>query len=219
MKQHFLKYGGYVLAMFLLCAFLFPDAFLPAGVVGAFALPIFTQTCGKNVSGASRIFIADKAVATGFTITSGEISAIIGTTPFMRIDALQDSVSWEEKGERIGLNNWKVSNLVKFRVMPPSKETSTFLQALIDGNPCGYFAIVLDGNGRAWLVGHNATDVRERPLKVKTQTQSTGEGLSDANGNTIPIEMDNECAGKALPLDATLTASLLAGTANFCKWS
>ena len=183
------------------------------------ALAIFTQTCAKNVSGASKVFIAEKSVATAFTITSGEISAVTGTTPFMRVDALQDSVSWEEKGELIGLNNWKITNTVKFKIMPPSKDTSTFLQALIDGSPCGFFALIVDGNGKCWIVGHNATDVRERPLRLKSQTQATGEGLSNADGNTVPIELGNECGGKALPLDTTLTNAVLAGNSTICKWS
>lgn len=183
------------------------------------ALGIFTQTCQKNVSGASKVFIAEKSVATAFTITSDEISAVTGTTPFMRVDTLQDSVSWEEKGELIGLNNWKITNTVKFKVMPPSKATSTFLQALIDGSPCGFFALIIDGNGKCWIVGHNATDVRERPLRLKSQTQATGEGLSNADGNVISVELGNECGGKALPLDSTLTAAVLAGTSTICKWS
>ena len=203
----------------MLLAFIAPDLFMPAGITGAFALTIFAQTCSKNVSGASKVFIAEKSVATAFTITSDEISAVTGTTPFMRVDTLQDSVSWEEKGEQIGLNNWKITNTLKFQVMPPSKATSVFLQALIDGSPCGFFVIIIDGNGKCWCVGHNATDVRERPLRLKSQTQATGEGLSDANGNTIPVELGNECGGKALPFDSTLTAAILGGSSTIIKWS
>lgn len=183
------------------------------------ALAIFTQTCSKNVSGASKVFIAEKSVATAFTITSGEISAVTGTTPFMRVDAMQDSVSWSEMGEKIGLNNWKVTNSVEFDVMPPAKDTNTFLQALIDGSPCGFFALIVDGNSKCWVVGHNATDVRERPLRLSKQDHKTGKGLSDAEGNTVRISLENECGGLALPLDSTLTAAVLAGTSTICKWS
>jgi len=183
------------------------------------ALAIFTQTCSKNVSGASKVFIAEKSVATAFTITSGEISAVTGTTPFMRVDAMQDSVSWSEMGERIGLNNWKVTNTVEFDVMPPAKDTNTFLQALIDGSPCGFFALVVDGNSKCWIVGHNATDVRNRPLYLSKQDHKTGKGLSDAEGNTVRISLGNECGGLALPLDSTLAAAVLAGTSTIVKWS
>ena len=214
-----IKHGSYLIGLFLLFAFVCPDLFLPAGVTSAFALAIFTQTCAKNVSGASKIFIAEKSVATAFTITSGEISAVTGTTPFMRVDVLQDSVEWDEIGERVGLNNWKYSNTVKFQLMPPSKDTNTFRQALIDGSPCGFFALIVDGNGKCWVVGHNATDVRERPLRLNKDNKKTGKGLSDADGNTVPIELGNECGGMALPLDTTLTAAVLGGSATICKWS
>ena len=202
----------------MLIAFIAPDLFLPAGVTGAFALAIFTQTCAKNVSGASKVFIAEKSVATAFTITSGEISAVTGTTPFMKIDAMQDSVSWSQMGEKIGLNNWKITNTVEFDIMPQAKDTNTFLQALIDGSPCGFFALIIDGNGKCWVVGHNATDIRERPLRLNKQDHKTGKGLSEAEGNTVRITLENECGGLALPLDSTLTAAVLAGTSTICKW-
>lgn len=218
MKQ-LVKYGGMILGAILLLVMIFPNLFLPIGVTCAFALPIFTQVCQKNVSGASKIFVADKAVATAFTITSGEISAVTGTTPFMRIDAMQDSVEWNEEGGRVGLNNWSIKNTINFDVMPPSKTTNVFLQALIDGSPCGFFAIVVDGNGACWLVGHNATDVRERPLRLGKQSHKTGKGLSVADGNVIPVMLENECSGLALPFDAATTAAILGGTATFCKWS
>ena len=214
-----MKYSSYVLGAVLLLILLFPQLFLEAGITGAFALAIFTQTCAKNVSGASKVFIAAKSVATAFTITTGEISAVTGTTPFMRVDAIQDSVYWNETGELIGLNNWKITNEVGFDIMPPATATNTFLQALIDGSPCGFFALIIDGNGACWVVGHNATDVRERPLRLKSQDHKTGKGLSEAEGNTIPIKLGNECGGIALPLDSTLTAAVLAGTSTICKWS
>lgn len=214
-----LKYIGYGVGLLLLVAFLLPELFLPAGVTGAFALAIFTQTCAKNVSGASKIFIAEKSVATAFTVTSGEISAVTGTTPFMRVDALQDSVYWNEKGEQIGLNNWKFTNEVGFQIMPPGKDTNTFKQALIDGSPCGLFALIVDGNGKCFVIGYNSTDVRERPLRLKSTDGKTGKGLSEADGNTIPIILGNECSGQALPLDSTLTAAVLGGTSTIVKWT
>jgi hypothetical protein len=137
----------------------------------------------------------------------------------MRVDTIQDSVSWEEKGELVGLNNWKFVNNIKFKIMPPATGTNTFRTALIDGSPCGFFALIIDGNGKVWLVGYNSTDVRERPLRLKGDTHATGEGLSNADGNTDVIELWNECSGMALPLDSTLNAAVLAGTSTACKWS
>jgi hypothetical protein len=185
------------------------------------ALGIFTQVCAKNVSGASVIYISDKTLATGFTIstTPFEITAIAGTTPFHRVDTIQDSVEWNEEGARVGLNNWAIKNTINFDIMPPNKTTNVLLQALLDGSPCGLYAIILDGNSQAWVIGVNTVDGTNRPLRLGKQSHKTGKGLQVAEGNTIQISLDNECSGLALPLDATLTAMVVAGTGSILKTS
>jgi hypothetical protein len=213
-----LKYGGWLVGIALLFMLIFPQYFIHTGVSFAL-LAIFTQVCAKNVSGASKIFVADKSVATVISVASHEISGITGTTPFMRVDTMQDSVEWKEEETRVGLNNAKIANTINFDVMPPSTATSVFLQALMDGSPCGYFAIIVDGNGKCWLVGHNETDIRERPLRLGKITHDTGKGLAVATGNVLTITLENECSGLALPFDTTTNAAILGGTATFCKWS
>jgi hypothetical protein len=209
----------WVIGIALIAVLIFPNLFLPAGVTCAFALVIFTQTCAKNVSGASKIFIAEKSVATAFAVTSNEISAVTGTTPFMRVDTIQDSVSWSQVGEQVGLNNWKFTNEIFFQVMPRVKATATFLQSLIDGSPCGLFALIVDGNGKCFVIGFNETDVRERPLRLKKIDDKTGKGLGEAEGNVIGVTLGCECSGIAVPLDSTLTTAVLGGTATICKWT
>jgi hypothetical protein len=219
MKQWF-KYSGYVLGIVLLLVMIFPHLFLPAGVSCAFALAIFTQVCTKNVSGSSRILIADKASVTAVTITSNEITAITGSNAFMRIDTVQDSVQWKQDGAQVGLYNWKITNTIDFDVMPPSKTTSVLLQALLDGLPCGFLAIIADSNGLCWLVGHNATDILNRPLRTAKQTNDTGKGIGVSGGNQITIELTNDCSGLAIPFTSGISATIIAGTeATFCKWS
>jgi hypothetical protein len=217
MKQ-IIKYGSWVVGILLLVAFIFPHLFFPAGVIVG-TLGIFTQVCAKNVSGASVIYISDKTLATGFTIstTPFEITAIAGTTPFHRVDTIQDSVEWNEEGSRVGLNNWMIKNTVNFDIMAPNKTTNVFLQALLDDSPCGLYAIILDGNGVAWVIGVNSIDGGNRPLRLGKQSHKTGKGLSVAEGNIIQISMENDCSGLAIPLDATLTAMVVAGAGSILK--
>jgi hypothetical protein len=189
--------------------------FMLAGTLG-----IFTQTCSKNVSGASRVFIAAKSVATAFAVSGNEITGVTGTTPFVKVDIIQDSLQWSEEGVLVGLNNWKITNKIEFDIMPPATATNTFLQALIDGSPCGLFAIVVDGNGSAWFVGHNETDVRERPLKLGGQKHDTGKGLGVAEGNTIHITLQNECGGLACKADSTLNSAIVTTcNSTVVKWT
>jgi len=183
------------------------------------ALALFARTCAKNVAGASKVFIAENASITGITVATGEISVITGTTPFLRVDTEQDSVQWEEKLEKVGDNNVKVTQTIDFKVVPPATATNTFIQALIDGSPCGLFAIVIDGNGKCWLVGYNTTDLKNRPLRIQSVTQKTGANPSDAEGQTAAIQIGHEAGGIALPFDATLTAAIIAGTSTMIKWT
>jgi hypothetical protein len=217
--KRFWKYGGYLLGIVLLTSFFFPHLFFPAGIAFA-TLGIFTQVCSKNTSGASRIFIAEKAVATAFTVSSHEITAVTGTTPFMRVDIVQDSLQWSEEVTPIGLNNLKVANKIEFDIQAPATLTNTFRQALMDASPCGLFAIIVDSNGCAWFPGHNEVDIRERPLRYGGDKHDTGKGLGDAQGNLIHIILTNECSGLALKADATLNAAIVT-TANstIIKWS
>jgi hypothetical protein len=219
MKQ-LMKYGGWIVGLLLLVGMIFPHLFLPAGI-GCATLGIFTATCQKNVSGASVIYISDKTLATAFTIstTPFEITAITGTTPFYRVDTIQDSVEWNEEGARVGLNNWAIKNTINFDIMPPNKTTNIFLQSLLDDSPCGIYAIVLDGNGQAWVVGVNTVDGTNRPLRLGKQSHKTGKGLQVAEGNIIQISLDNECSGLAIPLNATLTAMVVAGAGSILKTS
>lgn len=217
MKKSF-KYFGYLLGVMMLIAFIAPDLFLPAGITGAFALGIFTYTCTKNVSGVRKIFIAEKSVATAFTITSGEISAVTGTTPFMRVDIVQDSAKWEQKITKVGKSNHKVDNLIEADIRPMGKDTNTFLQALMDGSPCGFFVLVQDENNRCFVVGHSASDLRDRPLQLEAGDYDSGQGL-DSEAANCRIKISGTMTGLALPLDSTLTAAVLAGTSTICKWS
>lgn len=182
------------------------------------ALAIFTYSCAKNVSGIRKIFIAEKSVATAFTITSGEISAVTGTTPFMRVDTIQDSAKWTQKVVKVGKNNHMVEVMIEADIRPMAKETNTFLQALIDGSPCGFFVLVQNENGKCFIVGHSAEDIRDRPLQLEAAEYDSGQGI-DSEGANIRLQISGKMTGLALPLDSTLTAAVLAGTSTICKWS
>jgi len=220
MRNVVMKYGGFTLGAILLFAFFFcPETLIPAGVTGAFALGIFARVCGKNVAGTQKIFIAEKSVVTAITVTTGEISAITGTTPFMRVDAEQDSCNWEQSDERVGANNTKFSNLVEFMIAKPTKEMNTFVQSLIDASPCGLYAIVTDGNGQNWLVGYDSTSLTSRPLRYNSGKQKTGKNLSETEGQNKVIQLTNECMGLCLPFDTTLNAAINGQTSTIIKWS
>ncbi len=216
MKQLW-KYGGYALGIVLLLMMIFPNLFLPAGVTCA-TLAIFGYTCAKNVSGVRKIFIAEKSVATAFTLTSNEISAVAGTTPFMRVDTIQDSAQWVQKITKVGRNNHKVDISIEALIRPMSKDTNTFLKALMDGSPCGFFVLVQTENNKCFVAGFSEDDIRDRPLQLEAGDYDSGKGL-DADAGNILIKISGTMTGLAVPLDSTLTSAVLAGTSTICKWA
>lgn len=218
MKQ-LIKYGGMLLGAALLLSLVFsPELFFASGTSIA-ALGIFARVCGKNVSGVQKVFIAEKSVVTAITVTSGEISAITGTTPFMRVDIEQDSGEWEQEDSKVGQNNTMIKNVIRFLLAKPAKEMNTFINSLIDASPCGLYTIVTDGNGQNWLVGYDSTALTSRSLRYLSGKQKTGKVPSDADGQTKLIELGNETFGLALPFDSTLNAAINAGTSTIIKWS
>ena len=183
------------------------------------ALAKYAHTCVKNVSGASAVFVAEVAVVTAITVTAGEISAITGTTPFKEIDAEQDSIKWDENVEAVGKSNVKVTEQVEFKIAKPTKTSATLVQSLMDGSPCGFLAIVTDGNGQNWLVGYNATDGKNRPLRLSAAPRSTGQSPSDEAGQLITPTLLCEGSGIAIPFDTTLNAAINAGTSTIIDWN
>lgn len=217
--KHLIKYGGMLFGLALLVGLVFsPELFFASGT-GIATLGIFARTCAKNVAGTQAIWIAEKSVVTAITVTSGEISAITGTTPFMRVDADQDKMNWEQTDEKVGANNVKFSNLVEFAISKLNKEMNTFVQALIDASPCGLYAIVKDGNGQNWLVGYDATSLTTRPLRYNNGKQKTGKLIGEEDGSTKVIQLTNECMGLAIPFDTTLNGAINAGNSTIIKWT
>lgn len=181
------------------------------------ALAIFTRTCAKNVSGAAKIYICEAANATVITLTTGEVSTLTAATSFMRVDADQETISWEQTPEKVGANNTKIINVIDFQITTPKTATNTFLQALIDGSPCGLLAIITDGNGQNWLVGYNTTDLKSKPLRLNSGKQKTGKTMSEVDGGTIAIQLGCECGGLAVPFDTTNNGTINGLTAAFLK--
>lgn len=217
--KHLFRYGGWLLGIALLSILIFPNALMSEGVIGSFALAIFVRACAGNRSGAQRVFIAEKTVVTAITVTAGEISAITGTTPFMRVDVSQDSLNWEQEDSKVGANNIMVKNLIEYLIETPNKAMNTHVDALIDASPCGLYAIVTDGNAQNWLVGYDVRSLTSRPLRYNSGKQKTGKLISDADGQTKLIQLTNECMGLALPFDSTLNAAINAGSSTIIKWS
>ena len=180
----------------------------------------YAKTCSKNVGGNSLLAIAEVASITAVTVTTGEISAITGTTPFKEVDGEIDSVLREQEGEGIGNgSNMNYLHRVTVKFAKPTKELNTLRNSLADASPCGMATITLDGNGQAWLTGYSESDLLKRGLMLKGDSDKTGESPADEEGNVAIVVMERNTGYLDLPFDSTLNTAIVAGTSTIIDWN
>ena len=182
------------------------------------ALAKFARVCAKNISGCQGLYVAEQAGVTVITVTSGEISAVTGALAFKEIETDIDSINWETSSEKVGLAGRVYRNVINFTITKMRTLLNTLRTALADGSPCGFLAIVTDGNAQSWLVGYSANDLKTKPLRLGEEKGKTGAALTEADGNVLAFTLQNECGGAALPFDTTLNAGINAGTAAYIDY-
>jgi len=182
------------------------------------ALATYSKLCSKNISGNSKIFIAEAANISAIVVTAGEISSITGAGAFKVIEADLDSIIRTEEKVAGKLNHaYDIS--LDLKVSKPSKDVNTLRNSLSDASPCGMLALVRDNNGTWWLVGYNETDLLSRPLYLSEDIMNSGESPFDEEAARTNIKLVRSMADPSLPLDATLGAAMDAETADFAQFS
>lgn len=182
------------------------------------ALSKFQRVCAKNIPGCQGLFLAEAANILSVTVTGGEVSALNACMAFKEIEADPHSISWEPGSEKVNKNNQVYKNSLSFAITKPTLSTNTLKSSLADASPAGLMAIVTDGNSQNWLIGYSKEDIKYRPLRLASDIQVTGKTLKDDAGGTIKFILQNSCAGKALPFDSTLNASINDRTALFLEY-
>lgn len=181
-------------------------------------IAVFSKACSKNVSGNTRIFVAESANVSAITVTAGEISGITGAGAFKEIETDFDTILRTEEKIAGKLNHaYDVSVDMKFA--KPNTALNTLRDSLGDASPCGMIALVRDGNGEWWLVGYNELDLLTRPLYLSQDNFTSGAELIDPEGNKASVKLVRNLADASLPLDSTLADSIDDGTAVFCAYA
>ena len=178
---------------------------------------VYQKACSKNVSGNSKIFVAEAANVSAITVTAGEISAITGAEAFKEIQVELDTIVRTE--EKIaGKLNHTFDVSINMKLAHPSKDLNTLRNSLVSASPCGMLALVRDHNGEWWLVGYNELDLVTRPLFLAQDNMTTGAELIDIEGNKASLILSRSLADASLPLDATLAAAMDAQSAAFADF-
>lgn len=178
----------------------------------------FTRVCAKNVTGNNKFWVAEMANITTITLTAGAVSAVGGTGNFHRLQADLDKLSRTENGEG-GSSGYKFTHVIKAQFSKPTLALKTLIDSLEAASPCGLAVIMLDANGQAWLIGYNATDLKDRGLRLTKSALDTGMAPGENDKQGWDLEFSCVNSEHALPFDATLSGTILAESATFLTTS
>lgn len=167
--------------------------------IGAMILVLTTglsRVCAARSGGIVSLWLANVDDVTSFTLnaSTGEYTAVtmVSGKVFYKFDFKQDTGEWKDDGK---MNNgaFSVEHMVETYWENHTQDMRNRAQDLADSSPCGMVGIVLDANGRKWVIGYNEKFLKERPLKLDTQSVASGKAFTDSNGSTPVLKsIDNE---------------------------
>lgn len=208
------------LAVAVICTIMMGAITIEEGGPALGAIAVFSKVCEKNVGGNSAVYLAEAPNLGTITITSGEISAVAMASGKTFHQAEHDLDGAKHTQEGAGTpNNISYTHKVEMFFAKPSTLLNTFRDSLAAASPCGIVAIVRDGNGKCWMVGYNATDGTNRALRLVTDSMDSGNTPTDEAGQRVTITLQAISGYLSLPLDATLQAAVIAGTATFITFA
>lgn len=157
----------------------------------------FTKACESVSGGVLQIWLANEADVTSMTLTGTEYSAIVmnGAAVFYEFQFTQDTAEIRENVARNDSGNISVTHELEFYLPKMSTTQRDAIQEIIDCSPCGIIAIAKDSNGNQWVQGYNETALKARPMRILTDTTTSGTSFSDSNGSTVVLQsIDGEKA-------------------------
>jgi len=146
-----------------------------------------TQSCtSANSGGIKRIYLANADDVSAFTYASNvaTVIAMAMSKVFYEFEFEQDTAEWRESGELVN-GSAKYTEELEFYIRLNNDTNRTILDAL--SNNCGYIAVVEDSNGTHWLLGASEGLGKERPLKLVSDTTTSGKELTDQAGSIIVL--------------------------------
>lgn len=209
-----------VLAVLIIGSMVMGMITLEEGGPGLAAIAVYNKQCSKNVGGNSAVFLTEAGNIDTVTVTTGEISAITmnSTETFHEVEADLDGVLHTQEGTGTA-NNISYLHRVEMFFAKPSAALNVLRDSLAAASPCGILALVQDGNGNVWMVGYNDTDKAKRPLRLVQDSMNSGNAPSDEDSQRVTVGLEGSSGYLSLPLDSTLAASVLDGSATFITFA
>jgi len=159
----------------------------------------FSKVCAANAGGVKNVWLAnrDDIAAAGFTLTSGQYSAVTmeATKVFFKYEFDEDTAEFRPSGT-FENNTILVNSEIEMGMSGLSTLMMARLQEMLEVSPCGMVAIVEDSNSVKWVVGYSEnfptnSSTQGRPLKARTLEGTTGKALSDSNIATVILGSNN----------------------------
>ena len=157
----------------------------------------YTRTCGAYSSGSLSVYLANAANVTSFTAVSGvytSVTMVTGKT-FKKYDFEIDQC--EVKMEGIMENGtYKEVQSIEFLMPEISAAMTIALNEMIDESACGMIAIVELNNvvgaaSEKLVIGYNEVTAKSRPLRLISNTGTSGKSLTDVQGQTVVLGCDS----------------------------
>jgi len=149
----------------------------------------FTKVCESRSGGLLEIFLANEADVDTFTLSGSEYSAVVmsGGAVFFKFEFEQDTA---EIRETVTLENGSTSAVHELEFFLAKLRTLVrdAIQEIIDASACGVIAIAKDANGKQWVLGFNETALKERPMRILSDTTASGKAFTDLNGSTVILQ-------------------------------
>jgi hypothetical protein len=163
-----------------------------------------TQDCTTaNSGGIKRIYLANVDDVSGFTYASNvaTVIAMVMSKVFYEFEFEQDTAEWRESGELVNGSS-KYTEELEFYIRLNNDTNRTILDAL--SNNCGFIAVVEDSNGTHWLLGASEGLGKERPLKLVSDTTTSGKELTDQAGSIIVLGAMSQSKAVTVTQDMSL---------------
>tara|TARA_R110002167_G_scaffold305358_1_gene509496 strand:- start:4179 stop:4718 length:540 start_codon:yes stop_codon:yes gene_type:complete len=159
----------------------------------------FTKVCSANAGGVKNIWIGNRSdiAATGFTLTSGEYSAVTmeAAKVFFKFEFDEDTAEFRPAGA-FENNTILVNSEVELGMSGLSTLMMARMQEILEVSACGMVVIVEDSNSVKWVVGYSEnfptnSTTQGRPCKARTIEGVTGKALGDSNIATLILGSNN----------------------------
>lgn len=147
--------------------------------------------CQAWNGGGEKLYLADKADVTSFTLVGGIYTAVTMASGkvFKEYAFYDDTFDWKEDSNRnTESGTTMIKNTLEMFIQGKSQTLRDAIEEVIGSSTCGVIAILEDNNDTKWVIGYGERN--KRALKMSTGAGTIGKKLDDMVGTTITLTND-----------------------------